>query len=194
MTRFGDFAPLCHQVPSYPWCNLFYHQVCPSPLSVPLALTPRQIQHHDSGVLQGVSADAVSAPVGVNPECGILRVGHNGSIANVANIVACALSIIFTLLLIVWTTRRRAAVGESLTSIRRYPVSRPSLPSRCPCIRASKPPVHLVRRHAILLTSAYIHIAILPSSLSSADPITNAVHCATRTRAPHAPHDLPAWP
>ncbi|TFK78237.1 hypothetical protein K466DRAFT_460032, partial [Polyporus arcularius HHB13444] len=95
MTRFGDFAPLCHQVPSYPWCNLFYHQ----------------IQHHDSSVLQGVSADAASAPVGVNPECGILRVGHNGSIANVANIVACALSIIFTLLLIVWTTRRRAAVG-----------------------------------------------------------------------------------
>ncbi|RDX45317.1 hypothetical protein OH76DRAFT_1408096, partial [Lentinus brumalis] len=117
MTRFGDFAPLCHQVPSYPWCNLFYHQ----------------IQHHSSGVLQGLSADAVSAPVGVNPECGILRVGHNGSIANVANIVACALSIIFTLLLIVWTTRRRAAVGECLSSSRRYSIPPPSLPYRCPC-------------------------------------------------------------
>lgn len=27
MTHFGDFEPLCHQVPSYPWCNLFYRQV-----------------------------------------------------------------------------------------------------------------------------------------------------------------------
>lgn len=27
MTKFGDFETLCHQVPSYPWCNLFYRQV-----------------------------------------------------------------------------------------------------------------------------------------------------------------------
>jgi hypothetical protein len=27
MTSFGDFAPLCRQVPSYPWCNLFYRQL-----------------------------------------------------------------------------------------------------------------------------------------------------------------------
>jgi hypothetical protein len=27
MTRFGDFQPLCRNVPSYPWCNLFYREV-----------------------------------------------------------------------------------------------------------------------------------------------------------------------
>lgn len=27
MTRFGDFRPLCHEVPSYPWCNLFFRQL-----------------------------------------------------------------------------------------------------------------------------------------------------------------------
>ena len=26
--RFGDFQPLCTNTPSYPWCNLFYRQVC----------------------------------------------------------------------------------------------------------------------------------------------------------------------
>ncbi|RPD53451.1 hypothetical protein L227DRAFT_398150 [Lentinus tigrinus ALCF2SS1-6] len=96
MTRFGDFAPLCHQVPFYPWCNLFY----------------RQIEHHNSSILQGVSADPTSAPVGVNPTCGILIAGHQGSFANIANIIACGLSIIFTALLVVLATRRRAAVGR----------------------------------------------------------------------------------
>lgn len=96
MTRFGDFEPLCHQVPSYPWCNLFY----------------RQLQHHDPSVLVNVSADATSAPVGINPTCGILRAGHDNSVGNVANIVACALSILFVAALIGWTSRRLAAVGR----------------------------------------------------------------------------------
>ncbi|EPS93918.1 hypothetical protein FOMPIDRAFT_1026370 [Fomitopsis schrenkii] len=96
MTQFGDFAPLCHTVPSYPWCNLFY----------------RQINQHDPALLQNSSADPATAPVGVNPQCGILRVGADGSIGNVANIVVCAVSIIFTLLLVFWTSRRRAAVGR----------------------------------------------------------------------------------
>ncbi|KAI0824978.1 chitin synthase III catalytic subunit [Trametes gibbosa] len=96
MTRFGDFQALCHQVPSYPWCNLFY----------------RQLQHHNSSVLQGPSADPASAPVGVNPECAIPLAGHDGSLANIANIIACALSMIVVLLLIIWTSRRRAAVGR----------------------------------------------------------------------------------
>ncbi|KAM5541900.1 hypothetical protein V8D89_004629 [Ganoderma adspersum] len=96
MTKFGDFETLCHQVPSYPWCNLFY----------------RQVQHHNSSLLTGISATSASAPVGVNPECGILRVGHDGSLANIANIIACSLSMILTFLLILWTTRRRAAVGR----------------------------------------------------------------------------------
>ncbi|KAI0360287.1 hypothetical protein OH77DRAFT_1393422 [Trametes cingulata] len=96
MTHFGDFAPLCHQVPSYPWCNLFY----------------RQLQHHNASALTGASANASSAPVGINPECGIELVGHDGSLANIANIIACALSMIVVVLLVIWTSRRRAAVGR----------------------------------------------------------------------------------
>ncbi|TFY50479.1 hypothetical protein EVJ58_g11033 [Rhodofomes roseus] len=99
MTQFGDFAPLCHTVPSYPWCNLFY----------------RQIVHANASLLANASANATEAPVGVNPQCGILRVGADGSIGNVANIVVCGVSILFTALLIVWTSRRRAAVGECLS-------------------------------------------------------------------------------
>ncbi|GBE89332.1 hypothetical protein SCP_1503400 [Sparassis crispa] len=94
--RFGDFSTLCHQMPSYPWCNLFY----------------RQIEHHAPFVFNNVSANATSAPVGVNPECGIPRVGSDKSVGNVANIVVCGLSIIFMVLLIVWTSRRKAAVGR----------------------------------------------------------------------------------
>ncbi|KAI0938300.1 hypothetical protein AcV5_000008 [Taiwanofungus camphoratus] len=96
MTRFGDFAPLCHQLPSYPWCNLFY----------------RQLEDNDPSALINASANASSAPVGVNPECGTLRVGYDKSIGNVANIIACGLSIIFVVALIVWTSRRKAAVGR----------------------------------------------------------------------------------
>ncbi|KAI0703333.1 chitin synthase III catalytic subunit [Earliella scabrosa] len=96
MTSFGDLRPLCTTVPSYPWCNLFY----------------RQLQTHDSSVLTGVSADSSSAPVGINPDCGIPRVGNDGSLANIAQIIASGLSIIFVLLLIFWTSRRRAAVGR----------------------------------------------------------------------------------
>ncbi|OBZ78471.1 Chitin synthase export chaperone [Grifola frondosa] len=94
MTRFGDFAPLCHQVPSYP---------CPA-----LA----QLQHHNPSVLTGVSANFTSAPIGVNPECGTPRVGFDGSLANIANIIACGLSIIFVTILVLWTSRRKAAVGR----------------------------------------------------------------------------------
>jgi hypothetical protein len=96
MTRFGDFAVLCHQTPSYPWCNLFY----------------RQLLDNAPTLLTGVSEDRTSAPVGVNPECGIPKVGSEGSLANVANIVACALSMIFVGLLIFLTDRRKAAVGR----------------------------------------------------------------------------------
>jgi len=97
MTAFGDFRALCEQTPSYPWCNLFY----------------RQLQHHSSGVLKGLSADSSSAPVGVNPECGTLKVGSNGSVGNVANIVACAISMLVVIALITFATRRRAAVGRA---------------------------------------------------------------------------------
>lgn len=96
MTRFGDFQPLCSYVPSYTWCNLFY----------------RQLQRLSPGTLTGVSSNAASAPVGVNPQCGIPRVGHDGSVGNVANIAVCGACILFVLFLIFLCNRRKAAVGR----------------------------------------------------------------------------------
>ncbi|KAL0955371.1 hypothetical protein HGRIS_001620 [Hohenbuehelia grisea] len=96
MVAFGDFEPLCTNTPSYPWCNLFY----------------RQLQKSAPSILAGSSADPASAPVGINPVCGILKVGANGSLANIANIIACALSMVLILGLIFFTSRRKAAVGR----------------------------------------------------------------------------------
>ncbi|KAG1726023.1 chitin synthase III catalytic subunit [Suillus paluster] len=97
MTRFGDFQTLCSMVPSYTWCNLFY----------------RQLLTNDPSVLNGgVSQNASSAPVGVNPECGIPKVNTNGSLGNIANIVACGLSVFIVGALIYFTGRRKAAVGR----------------------------------------------------------------------------------
>jgi hypothetical protein len=49
--------------------------------------------------------------VGINPECGILKAGVGGSLGNIANMIACGLSMIVVGALIIITTRRRAAVG-----------------------------------------------------------------------------------
>ncbi|KAH6903772.1 chitin synthase III catalytic subunit [Coprinopsis sp. MPI-PUGE-AT-0042] len=96
MAGFGDFEPLCKDIPSYPWCNLFY----------------RQLEREASDVLQGPSANRTSAPVGVNPSCGIPRIGNEGSISNVANIAACGVSFFFIGALIFMCNRRKAAVGR----------------------------------------------------------------------------------
>jgi hypothetical protein len=117
MTRFGDFAVLCSQTPSYPWCNLFYRQVCHNPplLANPLA----NLRHHfqilttSSSLLTGLSENQSAAPVGVNPECGILKAGTGGSLGNIANIIVCALSVFFVAGLVVFSSRRKAAVGTS---------------------------------------------------------------------------------
>lgn len=96
MVGFGDFQPLCSGTPSYTWCNLFY----------------RQLLDRASQVFNDISADPTSAPVGVNPQCGIPRVGQDGSISNVANIAACGASILVILVLILICHRRKAAVGR----------------------------------------------------------------------------------
>ncbi|KAF9034236.1 hypothetical protein BDZ89DRAFT_1130779 [Hymenopellis radicata] len=83
MTGFGDFKPLCTNTPSYPW-------------------------YINSTVITPSSGD----PVGINPSCGIPRVGTDGSISNIANILACGLSIPFVGLLIYAVSRRKAAVGR----------------------------------------------------------------------------------
>ncbi|KAI3610375.1 chitin synthase export chaperone [Moniliophthora roreri] len=94
--RFGDFEWLCSQVPSYTWCNLFYNQ----------------LQRVDSSLLTGLSSNPQSAPVGVNPTCGTLRVGQDSSLGNISNIVVCAVSMLVTMGLIYLVGRRKAAVGR----------------------------------------------------------------------------------
>ncbi|KAJ3800022.1 chitin synthase III catalytic subunit [Lentinula aff. detonsa] len=98
MSRFGDFGDICTNVPSYTWCNLFYRQLSET--------------SNLSSILTGVSSNPISAPVGVNPSCGIPRVGSNGSVGNIGNIVVCALSMIVVIALISLTERRKAAVGR----------------------------------------------------------------------------------
>ena len=121
MVQFGDFQPLCRDTPSYTWCNLFYRQVCwitflfvfflPSTYLLHL-----QLSRLSNSTLQGASSDATSAPVGINPMCGIPRAGTNGSIGNVANIIACGLSIIVVVGLILRCNQRKAAVGKVFIS------------------------------------------------------------------------------
>jgi len=100
---FGDFEPLCRDVPSYPWCNLFF----------------RQLQREAPDALTGLSANATSAPVGVNPVCGIPRLGYSNaltdgatSITNVANVAVCGASVLFVAVLVFMCGRRKAAVGR----------------------------------------------------------------------------------
>jgi len=98
MSRFGDFETLCSNVPSYTWCNLFYRQ-----LSENSSL---------SSLLKGLSANSSTAPLGIDPTCGIPRVGTNGSLGNIANIIVCALSMAVIVGLIVLTEKRKAAVAR----------------------------------------------------------------------------------
>ncbi|KAK7458750.1 hypothetical protein VKT23_009751 [Stygiomarasmius scandens] len=124
MTAFGHFEPLCTSVPSYTWCNLFYRQLVDLNDSISTNLLP------------GLSFDPSSAPVGINPKCGIPHVssslstissfarssnssadssidwGTGNSLGNIANIVASGLSIPFVLFLIFSISRRQAAVGR----------------------------------------------------------------------------------
>jgi Chitin synthase export chaperone len=73
----------------------------------------KQLQHNAPTFLIGASANTPSAPVGVNPKCGIPRVGFEGSVGNIANILACSFSILVLIWLIVRCNRRKAAVGKS---------------------------------------------------------------------------------
>ncbi|KAN0085627.1 Chitin synthase III catalytic subunit [Tylopilus felleus] len=95
--HFGDFSTLCSQVPSYAWCNLFY----------------RQVLDNDRTLLTGLSTNPATAPVGVNPECGIPLVQTNGSLGNIANLIVCGLSVFVVVALIVFSSRRKAAVGRT---------------------------------------------------------------------------------
>jgi Chitin synthase export chaperone len=103
MTRFGDFKPLCTDVPSYPWCNLFYRQL---------------LRTSNTTFLLNASSDPISAPVGINPTCGIPPIfapsppAQSPVLGNISNLLACALSFLLILALIYLTHRRKAAVGR----------------------------------------------------------------------------------
>ncbi|KAJ7846273.1 chitin synthase III catalytic subunit [Mycena leptocephala] len=96
MTRFGDFDVLCRDTPSYTWCNLFYRQI--------LDKAPK--------LLTNASTPTIAAGMGVNPTCTIPRMGHDNSLGNIANIVVCALSMVFVGVLVWVTNKRKAAVGR----------------------------------------------------------------------------------
>ncbi|KAF8522916.1 chitin synthase III catalytic subunit [Hysterangium stoloniferum] len=93
---FGDFSSLCHIVPSYPWCNLFYRQLQDNFPNI--TLTPPAI-----------------AGVGVNPSCAIPLMDTSQSperLGNIANVVMCAVSVFVVAALIGLAWRRQAAVAR----------------------------------------------------------------------------------
>ncbi|KAG8903681.1 hypothetical protein FRB99_002872 [Tulasnella sp. 403] len=93
---FGSFEALCRTVPSYPHCNLFLRQLN--------GAAPQVLREPPISI----------AGVGVNPECAILRVG-DGRLGNIGNIIACGISFLVILGLIVRASQRKAAVGKSPT-------------------------------------------------------------------------------
>lgn len=90
---------MCHTVGSYPICNLFF----------------RQLAKHSPADLHGPTSNISDftriAPVGINIECGIPR-ASGGHVGNVANMVACGLSLLVILGLAVRSSKREAAVGR----------------------------------------------------------------------------------
>lgn len=66
----------------------------------------------NSNLLVDLSAKSISAPVGINPKCGIERLHQDGSLGNIANIAACGISVLVVAGLIFLCERRKAAVGE----------------------------------------------------------------------------------
>ncbi|EJD36816.1 hypothetical protein AURDEDRAFT_32659, partial [Auricularia subglabra TFB-10046 SS5] len=96
MPRFGSFEPLCRNIPSYPWCNLFY----------------KQLQKISPSTLGSASTPASDAPVGVNPSCGIPRLFHGSDLGNIANTIVAGLSVFAVLYMSMRVGRRKAAVGR----------------------------------------------------------------------------------
>lgn len=79
-----------------------------------------QLENHSPETLVNLSAIPAVAPVGINPECGIYKAGELGSLGNIANMIVCGVSMIVVFVLIVITTRRRAAVGASFLIFRAW--------------------------------------------------------------------------
>ena len=71
-----------------------------------------QIADNSTSFFTGASANPTSAPISVNPECGILKAGADGSLGNIANTIVCVLSMVFVAGLVAFSSRRKSAVGE----------------------------------------------------------------------------------
>ncbi|KAL7413998.1 chitin synthase III catalytic subunit [Mrakia frigida] len=103
MTSYGDFGWICSHVPSFPTCNVFV----------------RQLLHSDSSEGEALvlstpySQTLRTASIGVAPLCGVGRIGVDGNLGGIANLIVISVSIpvVLGLLWMIW--RRNAAVGRS---------------------------------------------------------------------------------
>jgi len=109
---FGSFVYMCQETGSYPFCNLFWRQVCRNGWPVGPSLLPLTINRLSQlSQANFTLPSSATAPVGIQPRCGIPR-ASNGRFGNIANIVVCVLSIISIVYLSQRANRRRAAVGK----------------------------------------------------------------------------------
>ncbi|KAK8850383.1 hypothetical protein IAR55_004301 [Kwoniella newhampshirensis] len=116
---FGSFRWICSHTP-LPQCNLFFSQLFyqnnPSLTTLFPSSSHFFSQYNITG--QSTSEDLVvvaastDAGTGVGANCEIGRVGHRGSSGDIALIVLSAVSVVVALVLIILTSRRRAAVGR----------------------------------------------------------------------------------
>lgn len=97
-------------VPSYPTCNLFFRQLLhtsPPSLST-LFPTLSSTSLSDSNMDQAIE----TASVGVDPVCGLGRLGVGHGVGGTANVVLCAVAIPVVIAMVWATWRRNAAVGR----------------------------------------------------------------------------------
>ncbi|WVQ85849.1 hypothetical protein IAT38_008017 [Cryptococcus sp. DSM 104549] len=117
---FGSWAWICSHTPM-PQCNLFFTQLFHDDTPQLTALFPSSSDFFAQYNVTGSSSteDPVvlaakgDAGTGIAANCEIARAGHRGSSGDIALMVISALSLLFTLFLILRASRRRAAVGRS---------------------------------------------------------------------------------
>ncbi|KAL9940226.1 hypothetical protein V8E36_000931 [Tilletia maclaganii] len=99
---FGNFGSWCSSTPSLAVCNLFFRRL----------LLQNNLPELGYANVTDVQPLLAAAGVGINSTCSIPRRGHNGSMGNIALIVACSFSIIFVGFMAMRITQRIAAVAR----------------------------------------------------------------------------------
>ena len=102
---FGTWQYLCSQSPSLAPCNLFFKQLLTT------GERGREILF-DTASFESIADDINAAGVGVRPSCFINRASVEGGLGNIAQIIATAICLIFSLIIFAATKRRPAAVGR----------------------------------------------------------------------------------